>query len=108
MKYALLQDYEKHPDAKVNPNLLWEYDLSDFDFQQMKSVVIQRVIERGWPDDWYVMLNLYGEKEVAETIKVIPYLNDRDINFVSKVFRIPLSKMKCCKKKQSRQAHWNS
>lgn len=69
---------------------------------------MQRVIERGWPNDWWAALNLYGEKGVKEAIKVIPYLNDKDMDFVSKAFGIPLSKMKCCAKKQSQPVHWNS
>lgn len=103
MNYIYLSDYKKHPDAKINPALLWEYNLSDFDFQQMRNVVVQRVIERGWPDDWYAALNLYGEKGMKEAIKVIPYLNDKDMNFVSHVFKIPFSKMKCYQNKQSAQ-----
>jgi len=108
MNFIYLEDYKKHPDAKINPALLWEYNLSDFDFQQMRNVVVQRVIERGWPNDWWAALNLYGENGIKEAIKAIPYLNDKDMNFVSKAFEIPLSKMKCYIKKQSQPAHWNS
>jgi hypothetical protein len=108
MDYIYFNEYQNHPDAKINPALLWEYDLSDFDFQKMRNTVVQRVIERGWPNDWYATLNLYGEKGVKDAIKAIPYLNDKDMNFVSTVFEIPLSKMKCYEKKQSKQAHWNS
>jgi hypothetical protein len=108
MNYIYLSEYKNHPDAKINPALLWEYDLSDFDFQQMRNVVVQRVIERGWPNDWYAALNLYGEKGMKDAIKVIPYLNDKDMNFVSHVFHIPLSKMKCYEKKQLQQTHWSS
>jgi hypothetical protein len=108
MNSIYLEDYKKHPDAKINPSLLWEYDLSNFDFQQLRNIVVQRVIERGWPDDWYAALNLYGENGIKDAIKKIPYLNDKDINFVSKAFQVPLSKMKCYKKKRSQQAHWNS
>jgi len=108
MNFIYLEDYKKHPDAKINPALLWEYNLSDFDFQQMRNVVVQRVIERGWPNDWWAALNLYGEKGVKGTIKSIPYLNDKDMHFVSRAFEIPLSKMKCYVKKQSQPTHWNS
>ncbi len=99
--------YKEHPTAKINPSLLWEYNLHDFDYGQMRDVVVQRVIERGWPDDWYAALNIYGISGLKAAIKAIPYLNDRDMNFVSLVFEIPLSEMKCYERKQSRQAHWN-
>jgi hypothetical protein len=108
MDFIYFNEYQDHPDAKINPALLWEYNLADFDFEKMRHVVVQRAIERGWPNDWYFVLNFYGEEAVRQSIKAIPYLNDKDANFVSKVFEIPLSEMKCYKKKQSRQAHWNS
>jgi hypothetical protein len=108
MHFIYLEDYKEHPDAKISPTLLWEYDLTNFDFKQMRNVVVQRVIERGWPSDWWALLNLYGEKGVKDAIKVIPYLNDIDMNFVSVAFDIPFSKMKCYEQKQLRQTHWNS
>lgn len=101
-------DYKDHSDSKLNPKLLWEYNLSNFDYQDMRNVVVQRVIERGHFNDFYAMLNLYGEDGVIEAIKVLPYLNDIDMNFVSVVFNIPLTKLKCYEKKQLPQRHWNS
>ena len=101
-------DFKLHPEAKINPSLLWEYDLTDFDYQQMRSVVVQRVVERGWPDDWYAALNLYGEEGMKDAIKELRYLNAKDMNFVSRQFEIPLSELKCYIKRQSHQAHWNS
>lgn len=100
--------YKNHPEATINPSLLWEYDISHIDYQIMRDVIVQRVIERGWPNDWYAMLNLYGIKGVKAAIKNISYLNDKDMNFVSHQFNIPLSSMKCYEKKQSVKAHWNS
>lgn len=108
MDFIYFNEYQNHPDAKLNPTLLWEYDLTNFDFQKMRDIVVQRVVERGWPNDWYAVLNLYGEKAIKQSIRNIEYLNDKDMNFVSKVFEIPLSEMKCYTKKQSRQAHWTS
>ena len=101
-------DFKKYPDATLSPQLLWEYNLSDFDFNEMRDVVIQRVIERGWPKDWYFILNRYGIDGVKSVIKNLAYLNDKDMNFVSHQFAIPLTSMKCYEKKQSANRHWNS
>mgnify|MGYP003178851893 CR=1 FL=1 len=35
----------------ISPTLLWEYDLRHFDWQQARSIVVQRVIERGCAED---------------------------------------------------------
>jgi hypothetical protein len=74
----------------------------------MRNVVVQRVVERGWPNDWWAMLNLYGEKGVRDAITSIPYLSDKDMHFVSNIFQIPLNEMVCFERKQLRPAHWNS
>ncbi len=101
-------DYKDFPDAILNPKLLWEYRLSEFDYHDMRNVVVQRVIERGWPSDWYFILNYYGIDGVKEAIKNIAYLNDKDQNFVCHQFDIPLTSMKCYEKKQLTNQHWNS
>ena len=101
-------DYKKFTNVQLNPKLLWEYNLNEFDFKDMRNVVIQRVIERGWPNDWYFILNFYGINEVKSAIKEINYLNPKDMNFVSHQFNISLKTMKCFEQKQSTQQHWSS
>jgi hypothetical protein len=104
----LFDAYKHTPESQVNPALLWEYDLSVFDYSKMRNLVVQRVVERGWPKDWFAILNLYGEKGVIEAIKSLPYLNEKDTRFVCAVFQIPIEQLKCYTKKQSHQPHWNS
>ena len=108
MDIIYFEKYKEHSGATVNPSLLWEYDLTRFDYQQMRNIVVQRVVERGWCNDWYAALNLYGIEGMIDTIKQLPYLNNKDMHFVSTIFKIPLSEMKCYEKKQLNQAHWNS
>ena len=56
----LFDDYRQHTDTVIRPSLLWEYDMSCFDWMKMRNVLVQRVLERGHMDDYYAMLNLYG------------------------------------------------
>ena len=108
MDIIYFDNYKEHLSATINPSLLWEYDLTHFDYQQMRNIVVQRVVERGWRDDWFAALNLYGIEGMRDAIKHLPYLNNKDMNFVSTIFKIPLSEMKCYEKKQLHQAHWIS
>jgi hypothetical protein len=101
-------NYKNYPEAKINPSLLWEYNIEKVDYNSMRNVIVQRVIERGWPLDWYAMLNLYGIDGVKKVIKELPYLNEKDMNFVSHEFSLPLTDLKCYTKKQSALLHWNS
>ena len=101
-------DYKKFPDVTLNQKLLWDFNLKDFDYNEMRNIVVQRVLERGWPKDWYFILNQYGVNGVKLAIKNLAYLNDKDMSFVSHQFNIPLISMKCYEKKQSVKPHWNS
>lgn len=100
-------DYIKHPDAKIRHSLLWEYDLSRFDWQAMRTLVVQRVVERGRREDFYAILNLYGLEGVREAIKDIPVLNPKDLSFVCSVFELKKEELKCYTRKPSHPQHWN-
>jgi len=102
------EDYYKHKNAEVRPTLLWEYDLSNFDWQQMRNEVVQRVLERGRMDDFYAILNLYGVEGVKAALREIPYMNDKDMNFACVAFDLRKEELKCYTRKQSMPLHWNS
>ncbi len=97
-----------NPNIKeINPALIWEYNLVNFDYHAMRKQVVQRVIERGWPDDFQAIFNIYGMDNVIETIKEIKYLNKKDMNFVHIVFQIPLKQLRCYRESQLKVQHWN-
>lgn len=101
-------NYKLHKDCILRRSLLWEYDWDKIDWQAMKPIVVQRVLERGRISDFYAILNLYGLKAVKETFCQLPYMNKKDINFVCTIFGIKKESLKCCTQKQSRPQHWNS
>ena len=101
-------DFKYHSTAALRPSLLWEYDMADFDWQKMRNIVVQRVLERGRKDDYYAMLNLYGLQGVREALKQVPYMNDKDMNFACVAFNLKKLDLKCYKNKLLRQQHFNS
>lgn len=101
-------NYQIHADAKIRNSLLWEYELGKINWQQMREIIVQRVIERGRINDFYAILNLYGLEGVKEAIKQIPYFNQKDLTFVCSVFEIKREELKCYTKKPLKIQHWNS
>lgn len=100
---------EKSKDKTVSKTLLWEYDITTFPWQKMKTLVVQRVIERGWPDDFYAAIRLYGGVDnVREIIKTIPILSPKDMAFVCNVFNLKKEELKCYTWKQLREQRMNS
>ena len=96
----LFEDYKMHPNAQVRPSLLWEFDLARFNWQTMRDIVVQRVLERG--------RILYGEEGVKAALKAIPYMSDKNMNFACVTFNLGKEELKCYTKKQSATQHWNS
>ena len=101
-------NYQQHKDARIRKSLFWEYDFERIDWDKMKNLVVQRVIERGRMDDFYAMLNMYGLDDVIREIKRIPYMNEKDQAFVCSVFQINRKELICFSKKRSASQHWNS
>jgi hypothetical protein len=101
-------NYKDHSQARFNPGLFWEYDLSRFDFGAQTALVVQRVIERGASEDFYALFNLYGVETVRDTIKEIPTFSQRDIEFISNIMGIPYTELKAYKNTTTpfQQKHW--
>ena len=100
-------NYKQHKTARIRESLLWEYDLSRFDWQAMRLIVVQRVVERGRMEDFYALLNMYGIEGVIESIKEIPVMSPKDMSFVCSVFDIKKEELKCYLRRQSHPQHWN-
>lgn len=100
---------EKGKGLEISRSLLWEYDLSDFNWYDMRTLVMQRVIERGWKNDFYAAISKYGGLEnVREIIKKIPSLSPMDISFVCAVFKLKKEELKCYTRIQLREQLLNS
>jgi hypothetical protein len=95
-----LSDIDTKRHRKIRAHLLWEVNLENFDYFKSSQLVVERVVQRGEIDDWLTILNLYGEQGVREKIKLIPYLKPKDMNFVHKIFDIPLIDLKSYLKRQ--------
>ncbi|KAB3873293.1 MULTISPECIES: DUF6922 domain-containing protein [Bacteroidales] len=106
---TIFDDYKKYGACSVSPSLLWEYDLSDFDWWKSRKIVLQRILERGWLEDYYAGFNLYGGIEgFREIIKEIPFLSPRDMNFACIVFDLKKEDLKCYTRKLLREQLLNS
>jgi len=94
MKY--LDDWKDHSHLKISPTILWEYDLSRFDWQKMCRIVVLRVLQYGTKEDWYAMLNLYsGKKKVADIVRQIRNILIRDACYAAIVLEVDKKELSC-------------
>lgn len=100
---------QKSKGLKISETLLWEYDMTRFDWQRFRTIVMQRVVERGTMEDFYAAIRLYGGiAKVKEIIRDIPALSDIDTNFVCSVFGLKKEELRCYTRKLSRERLLNS
>lgn len=66
----------------IQPGLMWEYDLEEFDWNLSYKIVIERVIQRGWINEWKEIYQFYGPEKILETSEWSKQLDKRDKNFV--------------------------
>ena len=93
-------EFEKYKDAKLDKRLLWEFEVEEsFDYNSVKRLVVQRVIQLGGKEDYYTIFKMFGGIDgVREIIKEIDFLSKKDMNFVSVIFKIKMEELKCYKK----------
>ena len=89
---------------QINKALLWEYDLSSFDWTAMRRTVVQRVIERGGEEDYSAIFHLYGGVEGVRQIvrDEVPWLSPKDMSFAYRIFDLKKEELKCYTRTQSR------
>lgn len=87
--------------ADFSPHLFWDVDVAKLEMDKNLRFLAERVIQRGNRDDLNKLLSYYGKKEVAEILKQLPWMNEKDMAFVHVFFDIPYNEMKCYTKRQS-------
>ena len=87
--------------------LFWEFRYDDIEWREEYLTVIQRVLERGTPEEWAEMIRFYGEPKVIKALKYeIKFLNDYAIEDVCAFFPLRKEELLCYTRKQSRPGHW--
>ena len=106
-----LDDWHIHKKETVSNTILWEYDTTApaWDWQRMKSVVVERVLEYGMESDYYAMYQLYGGYEgVRKIVKELPYLEAREAAWACALFNLDKEDLWSYRRMSLRRKHLNS
>ena len=93
--------------ANFSPHLFWDINKEKLDFTSNKSQVIKQVLEYGLLNDWLIINDLYGIKEIAEIASAFRQLDPMALSFIVAVSGKPKESFKCYSTKQSIPQHWN-
>ena len=70
----------------LNPAYFWDVDYSKLNVQKSKRLIIERVFSLGKLEEISMLINLYGEKQIIDTLSKLNYLDPKTLNFASKLF----------------------
>lgn len=87
--------------------LFWDTDIRKIDPDQKKEFIIQRVSEYGLLNDWKVLVDLYGIKQIAETASAIRTLDRRAASYIACLSDTDKYTYKCYTTTPLRQQHWD-
>ncbi len=73
--------------------LFWDSEIELIDRKKNKKAIIERVLTRGFLEDFYTLLNMYSLEEISEAIKTSRVLDKKTANFCSRYFNIPLNEI---------------
>lgn len=93
---------------QLNPIYFWDVDWSRLDPQTGRRLIIERIFTRGQLHEMKLAVSYYGKYQVLTTLKDLPYLDPKTLNFVAKLFHKPLKEFRCYQRKQSGPQRWNS
>ena len=74
-----IKEKSKKPD--IPQVLLWEYDLTTFNFQKSYRIVCERVLERGNLYQWREMIRCYTIEQIKDAIDWSAQMDKRDKDF---------------------------
>lgn len=67
----------------LSPHLFWDVNRDNLSFVKNKKIIIQRVLEYGLENDWMIISDHYGIKEIAETALCLKELDKKSLSFIS-------------------------
>ncbi|TWI85053.1 hypothetical protein IQ13_0207 [Lacibacter cauensis] len=73
--------------------LFWDTAVEKIDLKKNQRYIIERVLTRGFLEDFYMLLQIYTTTEIKEALLKSKELDPKTINFCSNYFNIPKQEM---------------
>jgi hypothetical protein len=78
----------------------WDVNIERLDIDSSRRLIIERVFTLGSVKEMLLVIDHYGEEEVKKVLTGLNYIDRKTLNFVSKIFNLPLNSFKCYSRSQ--------
>lgn len=73
--------------------LFWDTPVDTIDIKKNKRYIVERIVTRGFLEDFYLLTKIYSREEIIEALKKSKELDPKTVNFCSHYFNLPKSEM---------------
>ncbi len=80
-------------DFPFSKYLFWDTPIELIDREKHKRSIVERVLTRGFLEDFYTLIKMYSKEEITDAIKGSRVLDKKTANFCSLYFNIPLNEI---------------
>ncbi len=92
---------------EFSKHLFWDVNRENLDIEKDKSYIIWQVLEFGLMDDWFLIRNYYGVKQIGEIATSFRSMDKKNLSLISYLSGIPKENFRCYTTQQSNPPHWN-
>jgi hypothetical protein len=68
----------------------WDFNIDKLNVDSSRRLIIERVFALGSVKEILLVIDYYGEAEVKKVLAGLNYIDRKSLNFVSKIFSLPL------------------
>ncbi len=91
----------------LSKHLFWDTEITKIDIQKNKSFIIQRVLEFGLWNDWKIIINCYGLKEIGLVATQFRTLDLKALAFIINITGLSIEDFRCYTSTQLTKTHWS-
>ncbi len=73
--------------------LFWDAETDKINLKENTRYVIERVLTRGFLEDFYMLIHLYNTEEIKDALRKSKVLDAKTVSFCSHYFNLPQSEM---------------
>jgi hypothetical protein len=95
------------PKPALDKKIFWDTDIKKLDYEKHGDSIIVRVLERGSMNDWNEIKRYYGHDRIREAAVKARWLSKTTMSFISSLYHIPVTQLRCYTTRQSSPVPWD-
>ncbi len=88
-------------------HLFWDTPRENVDPATHRNWLVKRVLEKGFFNDWKLLLELFEKDELREALRELRDLEGRALSFACAVLDLDQTQLRCYKNRLSQSTPWS-